>query len=82
MIQKYYFFQKFVTDCTRITHSNPDAINGALLQSLAVRQALREEPGKIDTNSFIDKLLGFMENLEGDKKEDTDSPKPKRKPKK
>ena len=62
--------QELVTNITRITHTNRNGINGALLQCAAIQAALRggrpsaEQQDKW-TDSFIDELLQRMQTHEG-----------------
>ena len=59
------------TNSARITHANELAIRGALLQCLAVREALMLEPGKnLDCDKFLDGLLEKMKELEKDDRKD------------
>ena len=54
-------------DCARITHSNSLGYNGAILQCLAIHQALHTHPsskGMIDTNAFLNSLIEKMHKVE------------------
>jgi len=51
--------------CTLITHSHREGYNGAILQCLAVHQALHADPGKpLDGVEFLHQLRAHMERLE------------------
>lgn len=64
-------------DCARITHSNSLGYNGAILQCLALHQALHSPSNKglVDINSFLNSLIEKMTKveLEGDKTEGTET---------
>ncbi|XP_046342813.2 ADP-ribosylhydrolase ARH3-like isoform X2 [Haliotis rufescens] len=74
-------------DISQITHSHPQAIQGAVLQSSAVDLALREDQSEqLDRDRFLDKLIERIkpmeeEELKKSKETVTDSPSPKRKAK-
>lgn len=56
-----------VSDATRITHTHKNAINGAILQSMAVQQCLKLDPSeKIDTQKFVNNLIEKMRIIEVD----------------
>ncbi|XP_046552646.1 ADP-ribose glycohydrolase ARH3-like [Haliotis rubra] len=83
-------FEKLKTvtvDTSQITHSHPQAIQGAVLQSSAVDLALREDQSKqLDRERFLDRLIERIkpmeeEQLEKSKKEEKVSGSPKRKAK-
>ncbi|XP_059159988.1 ADP-ribosylhydrolase ARH3-like [Physella acuta] len=73
-----------VTDITRITHSHHLAINGAILQALAVDQSLRlPVSSHVDADSFLDSLISKMrpveeKNLNSSPSQQTKSGKPSR----
>lgn len=55
-----------VENCSRITHSHRDAINGAICLVLAVKQALSIEDDAGDEFVFINQLIESMKEVEGD----------------
>jgi len=55
-------FQKLTEDITRITHTHPHALQGAVLQSCAVHLALNTD--KLDTDMFVDNLIEKMKVVE------------------
>ncbi|KAF5289466.1 hypothetical protein FQR65_LT11839 [Abscondita terminalis] len=56
-----------VTKATQITHTHKDAINGALLQSIAIQQCLKLDPvEKINLQEFTDHLIEKMKTIETD----------------
>ena len=64
-------FQALVTDITRVTHSNRLAINGAVLQCMAIHCALKMASTPQTTkssshivNEFVDYLLGRIQSIE------------------
>jgi ADP-ribosylglycohydrolase len=60
-------WQQNVDEATRITHSDINAINGAILQCAAVHLALKSGRANGDFNpiSFVNKLMTFMaENVD------------------
>ncbi|XP_076308294.1 ADP-ribosylhydrolase ARH3-like isoform X2 [Tachypleus tridentatus] len=57
---------KMARQSAQITHAHPNGYNGAILQALAVHEALKADPGSnLDPFSFIDSLLTNMESVEG-----------------
>lgn len=63
-------------NCTKITHTNPLGINGALLQCMAIHQSLQLDPqGIIEPIKFCSELISRMENIEenNSQEDDTDS---------
>lgn len=83
----FLVFQTVTVDISQITHSHPQAIQGAVLQSSAVDLALREDQSEqLDRDRFLDKLIERIkpmeeEELKKSKEKVTDSPSPKRKAK-
>ena len=56
-----------VTKATQITHTHKNAINGAILQSIAVQQCLQLDPvERIDVQKFTKILMEKMSTLEGE----------------
>ncbi|KAK5649651.1 hypothetical protein RI129_000680 [Pyrocoelia pectoralis] len=56
-----------VSNATRITHTHKNAINGAVLQSMAVQQCLKLDPAdKIDAQKFVNNLIEKMRMIEVD----------------
>lgn len=54
-----------VRKTTKITHSNPIAVNGAILQALAIRQNLMLDPSEpLDSNKYIKDLLEKFSEIE------------------
>jgi len=54
-------------DCARITHSNSLGYNGAILQCLAIHQALHVHSparGLVDINAFLNSLIEKMSKIE------------------
>lgn len=54
-------------DCARITHSNPLGFNGAILQCLAIHQALHTHAlpkNTVDFNGFLNVLIEKMAKIE------------------
>ncbi len=75
-----------VDECTKITHSHQDAINGAKLQCAAVHLALHHQGvAPLDVHNFVSNLRQMMEQLEKaspqDDKQDVPSPQRKRRTK-
>ncbi|CAL1279245.1 unnamed protein product [Larinioides sclopetarius] len=59
------FLQKDVEKCSRITHHHPNGYNGAILQCLAVKAALKSDSSKeFDAVNFISQLEKKMETIE------------------
>lgn len=55
-----------VETCSKVTHSNPLGIRGAILHAIAVRAALRHKAGeKMDTTAFTNGLIDIMAQVEG-----------------
>ncbi|CAH0380613.1 unnamed protein product [Bemisia tabaci] len=56
---------KTVTSVTKLTHTNPLAISGALFQSMAIQQALSLDPDeKLDEKIFLKNLREKIEAIE------------------
>ena len=55
MNEVHFLKQELVEQITKITHSHPSAVNGAIFQSYAVDQALRG-PKEVNVGSFCDEL--------------------------
>lgn len=54
-----------VTHATKITHTNKDGVNGALLQAIAIHQSLLMDPvDKIDVEHFTNQLIDKMKDIE------------------
>lgn len=54
-----------VKKTTKITHTNPLAVNGAILQALAIRQNLMLDPTEpLDSNKYIKDLLEKFSKIE------------------
>ncbi|CAG2100555.1 unnamed protein product [Medioppia subpectinata] len=55
-------------NCAKITHSNRNGYNGAILQCLAVREALNTIPSQtdhsFDVNSYLNRLIEKMQTIE------------------
>lgn len=59
------FLIDLVTKTSVITHCNPIAINGAILQAFAVHQNLKMDPSMgIDVNKYLDELLKKFKKIE------------------
>ncbi|XP_055951051.1 ADP-ribosylhydrolase ARH3-like [Argiope bruennichi] len=57
--------QSDVEECSRITHNHPNGYNGAILQCLAVKAALKSDSSKeFDPVEFINQLEKKMETIE------------------
>ncbi|EDV25415.1 expressed hypothetical protein [Trichoplax adhaerens] len=57
--------QTLATKTSRITHTHPDGINGAIMQMLAVRESLMLNADQdLDVFAFLDKMLIYMEDIE------------------
>lgn len=56
---------ELVENCSRITHSHPDGINGAILLVLAIKQALNLEADSSDEFTFLNDLMDTMKRVEG-----------------
>lgn len=54
-----------VENCSRITHSHRDAINGAICLVLAIKQALNLEDDSVDEFAFLNTLIESMKEVEG-----------------
>ncbi|KAL3278900.1 hypothetical protein HHI36_016420 [Cryptolaemus montrouzieri] len=74
-----YYFDKYnimidvVTNATKITHTNPLGVNGALLQSIAIQECLLEPQGeKLNVHNFVKKLLDKMKVFEYEDEDDLD----------
>lgn len=72
-----YFFNNYdlmidaATKATKLTHTNPLGINGALLQCMAIQQCFMVKHGeKIDVHRFVDELLHKMKPFEYEEDED------------
>ncbi|XP_059585597.1 ADP-ribosylhydrolase ARH3 [Alligator mississippiensis] len=57
--------KKFAKLSAELTHSNSLGYNGAILQALAVHLALQ---GELSRESFLEQLIGHMEDVEADDK--------------
>ncbi|CAL8072535.1 unnamed protein product [Calicophoron daubneyi] len=60
-------FEKLVVDITRLTHTHPLGICGALVQAFAVRQLwhIISKPGaKLDPNAFVDSLVQRLRQVQ------------------
>lgn len=55
MNEVHFLKQELVEQITKITHSHPSAVDGAIFQSFAVDQALRG-PEEVNIGSFCDEL--------------------------
>lgn len=53
-----------VTDASRLTHSNKLGYHGAILQALAIRQALLLKSEEFDRTEFVQQLIEQMKQLE------------------
>ncbi|KAK9872672.1 hypothetical protein WA026_018806 [Henosepilachna vigintioctopunctata] len=61
------------TKATKITHTNPLGVNGALLQCIAVQESLlSEHEVKLDVHNFVKVLLHRMKPFEYEDDEDLD----------
>ena len=47
-----------------ITHAHHLGVHGAILQAVAVHEALNTTPGSLDVGQYIDKLIDMAEDLE------------------
>ncbi|XP_044761265.1 ADP-ribose glycohydrolase ARH3-like [Coccinella septempunctata] len=72
-----YFFDKddllvdAATKATKITHTHPLGVNGALLQCMAIQQCFMTKHGdKIDVHKFVEELLHKMKPFEYEEDED------------
>ncbi|KAK4882575.1 hypothetical protein RN001_005894 [Aquatica leii] len=66
-----------VTKATQITHTHKDAINGALLQTMAIQQCLKLDPvEKINLQEFTDSLIEKMKKIETNEEDFEDDEKP------
>lgn len=52
-----------MTKCSKLTHAHVSGVNGALLQAMAVKLALRAE-GDVEPFSFLDRLLQQIQPFE------------------
>ncbi|GFT59959.1 ADP-ribose glycohydrolase ARH3 [Nephila pilipes] len=58
-------FKNSVEECSRVTHTHPSGINGAILQSYAIKAALKCDASKeFDPLDFISLLEKKMETIE------------------
>lgn len=55
---------RLVESCSKITHSHPHGINGAILLVMALRYVLVLEDESLDEAQFLHSLTDFMYNLE------------------
>ena len=81
-------FQDVVDDCSKITHTHHDAMNGAKLQCAAVHLALHHQGEELlNVESFVSKLKEIAQDLEkedtgdGSESDELASPKKKRRAK-
>ncbi|XP_013392919.1 poly(ADP-ribose) glycohydrolase ARH3 [Lingula anatina] len=56
--------QELAEQTTLLTHTHPDALSGAILQSFAIHQALHETSEVLDTQKFLDGLIEKMNKVE------------------
>ncbi|KAJ8942685.1 hypothetical protein NQ314_010009 [Rhamnusium bicolor] len=71
---KYNYMLEVATNATKITHTNILGINGALLQCIAISQALLCDPEtKIDPKVFCNQLCDKMKEIEKVDEDDLDA---------
>ncbi|EDV25413.1 uncharacterized protein TRIADDRAFT_55486 [Trichoplax adhaerens] len=57
--------QALAAKTSRITHTHPNGVNGAIMQMLAVRESLTMDAAQgLDVYAFLDKMLIYMEDIE------------------
>ena len=61
------------TKSSQLTHSHISGVNNALLQAMAIKQALKTEEGQLNPVEFVDKLLEKIKPLEEGKFDEDDS---------
>ena len=58
---------------SQLTHYHISGVNNALLQAMAIRQALQTEKGKLNRLEFVDELLKKIAPFEEGQFDDPDS---------
>ena len=73
MVVSVRFWFQVCTESSQLTHCHISGVNNALLQAMAIQQALKTMEGRLNPVEFVNQLLEKIKPLEEGKFDEDDS---------